>query len=167
MPSPGSRKRPIQVGRLVIIGIGNPFRKDDAVGLLVARAIRDKAPGGVVVLEQDGEPTALIDAWERADAVIIVDAVSSGAPPGTLHAIDVRETPLDRDLFRHSTHSFGVAEAVELAKTLGRIPPVVWVNGIEGKDFGAGTGLSPEVLASAEKTTAAVLRQIDELIGKR
>jgi hydrogenase maturation protease len=148
------------MGRLVIIGIGNPYRSDDAVGLLVARALREKVPPDVAVLEQDGEPVSLIDAWEGAEAVILVDAVSSGALPGTLHVIDSRAVPLDRDLFRHSTHSFGVAEAVELAKALGRIPPVAWIYGIEGENFAAGTGLSPRVLGGVEKATAAVLRGI-------
>ncbi len=152
---------------MVIIGVGNPLRKDDAVGLLVARALCENAPRGVIVLERDGEPTSLIESWERADAAIVIDAVSSGAAPGTLHVIDARLTPLDRGLFRHSTHAFGVAEAVELAKTLGRIPPAVWIVGVEGKDFDAGTELSPEVLEGAEKAAAAVLRKIDELAGER
>lgn len=167
MPAQGSRKRPTPLGRLVIIGIGNPFRSDDAAGLLVARALRDKAPQGVVVLEENGEPASLIEAWDRAGAVIVIDAVSSGAPPGTLHVIDARDAPLDPGLFGHSTHSFGVAEAVELAKTLGRIPPVVWIVGVEGKNFTTGTALSPEALEGVEKATAAVLRKIDELSGER
>jgi hydrogenase maturation protease len=160
-----SIKRPTGVGRLVIIGVGNPLRRDDAAGLLVARALRDKAPRDVVVLEQGGEPASLIEAWGQAGAVIIIDAVSSGVLPGTLHEIDARATSLDRELFRHSTHSFGVAEAVEIAKALGSIPPLAWVFGIEGKDFGTGEGASPEVLDGVEKTTAAVLRRIDELTG--
>jgi hydrogenase maturation protease len=95
--------------------------------------------------------------------VTLIDAVSSSARPGALHVIDARKAPLERDLFRHSTHSFGVAEAVELAKILGRLPPSAWICGIEGKDFGAGTELSPEVLEGAEKATAAVRRTIADM----
>jgi hydrogenase maturation protease len=163
MPAREMRKRPTPVGRLVIIGVGNPYRRDDAAGLLVARRLRERAPREVAVLEQDGEPASLIAAWENADAVIIVDAASSGSAPGTLHVIDAGKVPLGRDLFRHSTHAFGVAEAVELAKTLGKLPPVVRVYGIEGKDFADGTELSPEVLDGVEGATAAVLALITDL----
>lgn len=162
MPTEEARKRPTPVGRLVIIGIGNPYRSDDAAGLLVARSLRGKVPESVIVLEHDGEPASLIEAWESADAVIIVDAVSSGSPPGTLHVIDAWNVPLDRDLFRHSTHSFGLVEAVGLGKTLGRIPPTAWIYGIEGKEFAAGTEVSPEVLDGVAKATSAVMRGIAE-----
>jgi hydrogenase maturation protease len=164
MPAERSRKRPRPAGRLIIIGIGNPYRSDDAVGLLVAQGLREKVESDVIVLERDGEPTSLIEAFESAEAVIMIDAVSSGAPPGALHVINVRDTPLDRHLFRHSTHSFGVADAVELAKTLGKAPPAMWIVGIEGKSFAAGTYVSPESLDGVERATAAVLRKIDELI---
>lgn len=148
---------------MVIIGVGNPFRKDDAAGLLVARSLRGRVPPGVAVLEQDGEPASLIAAWESADAVIIVDAVSSGAPPGTVHEIDARSVPLDRELFRHSTHSFGVAEAVGLAKALDKMPSIARVYGIEGHDFAAGAEPSPDVLEGVEKAIAAVMRGIAEM----
>jgi len=151
------------MGRLIILGIGNPYRGDDGVGLVVARSLRDKVPRDVVVLEQGGEPAALIEAWADADAVLLIDAVSSGAKPGSLHVIDATRTPLSRDLFRHSTHSFGVAEAVELARTLGKLPPALWIYGIEGKDFGTGLDLSPQVAEAAGKTADAVLDKIREL----
>src|SRR5512143_4000926 len=112
--------RPTKVGRsIILIGVGNPCRGDDGAGLAVARWLRPRVPRGVTVLEHDGEPASLIAAWEGANAVILADAVSSGSAPGTIRAIDAAETPLDLDSFRHSTHSFGVAEAVELSRALG------------------------------------------------
>jgi len=158
------RERPTKVGRSIIIGIGNPYRGDDGVGLVVARSLRDRAPRGVLVVEQDGEPAALIDAWEGADVVVLIDAVSSGSAPGTVHAIDASKTRLNRDLFRHSTHSFGVAEAVELARLLGRLPRALWIYGIEGKNFGTTQEVSAEVLGAVPQTVQTVLKKIEELV---
>jgi hydrogenase maturation protease len=115
-------------------------------------------PGDVEVLEREGEPTALIDAWEGADTVWVVDAVSSGAPAGTVHRLDASEQELPAELFRTSTHHFGLAEAVELARSVGRLPRELVVFGIEGASFQAGERLSPEVESAAE-SVAAVLRE--------
>ena len=65
---------------------------------------------------------ALMDAWEGAETVWLVDAVSSGAQAGAVHRVDASEEELPARLFRASTHHFGLAEAVELARALGRLP---------------------------------------------
>jgi hydrogenase maturation protease len=72
---------------VIVLGVGNPWRRDDGAGLAVARLLAGTP--GVEVLEREGEPASLIDAWDGADALWLVDAVSSGAVPGTLHRIDV------------------------------------------------------------------------------
>jgi len=129
---------------LVVIGIGNAWRRDDAAGLAVARLLAG-ALAGVDVLEREGEPAGLMDTWEGAERLWLVDAVSSGSPPGTVHRIDLAEQELPPELFRASTHHLGLAEAVELARALGRLPARVVFYGIEGSSFEAGEGMSPGV----------------------
>ena len=80
----------------------------------MARGLRDTVPARVRV-EHEGEPVGLIEEWAGADAVIVVDAVSSGAAPGRSTASTPRAGPLPAALSHGSTHAFGVAEAVELA----------------------------------------------------
>ena len=67
-----------------VIGIGNPLRGDDAIGLLVARRVRELAGPEVEVMELEGEPARLIDAWQGAALVVVVDAVKSGAAEGSV-----------------------------------------------------------------------------------
>jgi hydrogenase maturation protease len=141
----------------LVIGVGNDYRRDDAAGLHVARRLR---AAGVSVVEQTGEGAALMEAWRDAPAVIMVDAVQSGAPPGTIHRLDARAGEIPRDFFHYSTHAFSVAEAVELARALGQLPPWFVVYGIEGSDFTCGTGLSPEVEAAAQESAERILTEI-------
>jgi hydrogenase maturation protease len=125
-----------------VIGLGNEWRCDDAVGREVARRL-----DGVVL---DGEPIGLVEALDGADEVVLVDAVSSGAPPGTVHVFEAGSERLPATLFgTSSTHTLGLAEAVELARSLGRLPRRVLVYGIEGASFSFGNGLSPEVADAA------------------
>jgi hydrogenase maturation protease len=143
-----------------IVCVGNRLRGDDAAGLEVARLVRGTLPGGVAVTEHEGEPTALIDAWDGADALWIVDAVSSGAEPGTVHRLDAGRQPLPPDPFRGSTHHVSLAETVELARVLGRLPAHTVVYGIEGASFGIGEPLTPAVEAATVAVADAVRAEV-------
>jgi hydrogenase maturation protease len=140
----------------LIIGIGNEYRGDDAVGLVVARRLRERLVDSVKVLEHGGDGAALTEAWRGAETVIIIDAVASGAAPGAIHRFDANKRTIPKGAFRCSTHAFGVAEAIELSRALGELPRSLVVYGIEGKNFAAGVGLSPEV----EKAACEVVRQL-------
>jgi hydrogenase maturation protease len=143
-----------------VVGIGSPWRRDDAAGLVVARRLRGTLPAGVEVLEREGEPTALIDSWDGADRVWLVDAVSSGAETGTLHRVDASAESLPAELFRTSTHHVGLAEAVELARALGRLPERIVVYGIEGERFDVGDELTPAVDAAVDRAAEAVREEV-------
>jgi hydrogenase maturation protease len=128
----------------MVIGVGNAWRGDDAAGLAVARRLRELAPNGMEVREHEGEATGLVEAWTGADHVVVVDAAASGAPAGTLRRFDAGARPLPARVLS-STHAFGVPDAVELARALGRLPPRIEVCAIEGADFAAGATLTPAV----------------------
>jgi hydrogenase maturation protease len=144
----------------LVIGLGNSWRGDDGAGPAVARGLLDEVQARVRVRE--GEPVGLIEDWTGADAVIVVDAVSSGAPPGTIHRLDPISEPIPAALSQGSTHAFGLADTIELARTLARLPPSLTVYGIEGEDFRAGDELSVPVRAAVE----AVRLELRERLGK-
>jgi hydrogenase maturation protease len=130
---------------LIVIGVGNAWRGDDGAGLAVARRLRELAPAGIEVREVEGDATALVDAWSGAEHVVVVDAAQSGAAPGTVRRFDARSQPLPVRSLRSSTHAFGVSDAVELARSLDRLPDRLDVYAIEGASFVAGDRLSPSV----------------------
>ena len=141
----------------LVIGIGNRFRMDDGVGPWVAETLQQT---GLDARVHAGDGTGLLDLFEDYDDIILVDATRSGAEPGNLVALDAGLAPLHADMFHYSTHRFGLAEAVETARALGCLPERLWVYGIEGKDFGAGIGLTACV-----ELTASVL--VTDLTLKR
>ena len=104
----------------LLIGVGNPFRGDDGVGSVVIRRLRGQKLPGFTIMEETGDGAELLDAWKGAPAVILVDAVQSGAAPGTIHRIDATTEKLPKWFSHCSTHAFGVAEAIELARTMGK-----------------------------------------------
>jgi hydrogenase maturation protease len=139
----------------LVVCVGNRDRGDDAVGPLVADLLRATPIAGVDVRELAGDSTALLQAWVGADDVIVVDAVLSGAPPGTVHVIDgLRESPPPSPA--HSTHGFGVAEAIALGRALDELPTALTVFGVEGADFTPGAALSPPVARAAAEVAARI-----------
>lgn len=148
----------INHSNLTLIGVGNIYRSDDGVGIAVVHRLQTRVPGGVAILEVSGEGTSLLDAWEGATSVILVDAVRSGAPPGTIHRFDAIAEQLPRGFFGFSTHTFGMVEAIELARKLNQLPFRLRVYGIEGEKFTMGMKLS----ASVEQAAAVVAHQVLE-----
>lgn len=146
--------------KVICIGVGNPFRGDDGVGRVVVERLRGEIPRWVTLLEETGDGAELLDVWNDADCVILVDAVQSGAPPGTIHRLDARTEKLPGWFSHSSTHTFGVAEAIELARTMGELPAELIVYGIEGLDFSAGTELSPEVAEIVPTAANLILQEI-------
>jgi len=143
----------------MLIGVGNTYRCDDGVGIIVAQRIRERLPA-LRVVESSGEGMQLMNLWQSADVVAIVDAVRSGSSPGRVHRLDARTERVPSDFFHYSTHAFGVAEAIELSRAMGTLPSLT-VYGIEGKNFAAGCELSPDVAASVENVADRILAEFD------
>jgi hydrogenase maturation protease len=141
--------------RALLVGVGNEFSNDDALGVLVAREMRRRRPLGLRIVEATGEGASLIDTWKGAREVIIVDAIA-GPMPGEIHRIDASATRIPKDLFLFSSHAFGVAEAIEMARELHELPPVTILYGIEGEAFDPGVGLSDSVLKSLPRLIAMI-----------
>jgi hydrogenase maturation protease len=150
---------------VVVIGIGNALRRDDAAGLEIARRLRARADDAeIAVREHEDETLSLLELWEGVDAAVLVDAVCSGAAPGTVHRVDASQEPLPARLrSSSSTHAVGLAEAIELARALHRLPERVVVFGVEGRRFDAGSKLSEEVRQVIDPVAEMVLCEAREL----
>ena len=149
--------------RVVVIGVGNALGGDDAAGLLVARRVRERI-AGIDVVEHEGDSTGLVELLDGAGGAVIVDALRSGSPPGTVRRFDAGAAPLPVRLRGStSTHAVGLADAIELARTLGRLPARLVVIGIEGERFTAGAAHTPAVEGGIAAATAAVLAELTAL----
>ena len=148
------------MGRTRVIGIGHPDRGDDAVGRIVCARLRRETSAHVEIIESDGEAARLLDLFDGADDVILVDAGLSGAAPGTIHRLDTVAAALPRPMFATSSHAVGLAESVELARTLGLLPQRCVVFAVEAATFELGAPLSAPVAAAVDRLVADVLGEL-------
>jgi hydrogenase maturation protease len=146
----------------MIIGIGNIFRGDDAVGLVAARRLREMQLPAVQILELDGDITTIAESWQGIPKVIVMDAATSRGVAGTIYRFEAHREALPRKLFATccSCHAFGLAQQIEIARELQQLPPSLIVFGIEGQDFTLGSGLSPEVAAAVPEVMRRVLEEL-------
>jgi hydrogenase maturation protease len=145
--------------RLRVIGLGSPHG-DDAVGLEVVRRLAAEAlPAGASVVACDRPGLDLLEALEGADAAVLVDAVRSGASPGTVCELGPEGLSRGRTT---SSHALGVAHALALSATLGRLPRRLRVVAIE-LDAADGDGLSPAVRAALPSACVFVRCALAEL----
>ncbi len=137
----------------MIVGCGSLDRGDDAAGILVVRRLREL---GVDAIEHSGDGLALMDLWNSADEVILVDAMVSGREAGTILSWDPIAMPLSAPGFRCSTHIFGPAEAIELARVMDRLPRKLRIYGIEGANFSPGAEPGEQVRAAVEQVVTQI-----------
>ena len=138
----------------IVIGVGNDLRGDDAAGW---ETVRRLVPSPSLVLhEHAGDAPGLVGLWGPGDDVVIVDAVVSDDPPGTVLEIDALAGSLPAAVSWATTHGAGVAEGIELARVLGQLPRSLIVVGIVARQFELGTPMTPEV----ERAVDEVVRRL-------
>jgi hydrogenase maturation protease len=154
--------------RVRIIGAGSPFG-DDSLGWAAAEVLRH-APvmdDGVLkwievsILDRPGAMLPLH--WQGAEIVILLDAVRSGATPGTRHCLEARDLP-DTSMLC-SSHGFGIAAAIGLAQALGNMPSCLLLRGMEADPAWRGFGLSPAVVAALPSFVADIAEEALVLSG--
>jgi hydrogenase maturation protease len=142
-----------------VIGCGSP-QGDDALAWEVIRQLRCDArlPVGVELQSIDGGHR-LLDVLDGRGTLVLVDAVSPGGDAGAIHRFEWPDDRLDR-LRPGTTHHMRPVEALELAATLGMLPPRVVVFGIEATSLEASGSVSNAVAAALP---AVVDRIVEEL----
>jgi hydrogenase maturation protease len=147
-----------------VIGLGSGFG-DDAAGLAVIEWLEERGLLPGTALARCPRPVPdLLDAFEDADAAVLVDAARSGAPPGTVRELDEREIAARASA---STHGLGALSAVRLARSLGRAPErLAWV-GIAIGAVRPGAGLSEPVRAAIPEAGRRALAAAHRLAGAR
>ena len=149
---------------ILLIGIGNEYRGDDSIGLNVIRAFKTRELPDTLLVESCGGGAELIEILSSARIAILIDAVSSGGKPGTIYRFDALRQPIPAQLSFQSTHVFGVAEAIELARVLDRLPPSLIVYAIEGENFSMGVGLSSKARKAVQKVVEQLSCEVQDIL---
>jgi hydrogenase maturation protease len=147
---------------MLVIGVGNPDRGDDAVGWWVIEHL----DGRCDTVRSAGDPAGLIGAWRGRSRVVVVDATRRGVPPGTVWTVDLLQEELPSGGVR-STHGLGPVQAVELARALGDLPRELTLVGIEGLSWGHGAELTEPVRAGAYRAIELIATWLENGVAAK
>lgn len=158
--------------RVLIAGMGNVLRRDDGFGVEVANRLRrdNSLPADVRVVEVGIGGVHLVqELMNGYDALVVIDALERGTPPGTLHLLRVDVPDLDdwpsaqREDFLADMHYTTPSKALILSKALHVLPPEAYILGCQPADTDElGIGLSEPVEAAVGPT----LRQLESLVHR-
>jgi hydrogenase maturation protease len=146
--------------KVLVIALGNPDRGDDGIGGLVAKRLAGRVPEQVTLLSHHRDVLSLIEDWAGFDALVCVDAAAPMGEVGRIHRIDLATTELPAEMSFTSGHAFGLAEAVRLARALGRAPHDIIVYAVEGGCFDAGTPMTAAVAAAADEVADRIIGEL-------
>lgn len=146
--------------RTLVLGLGNEIAGDDAVGILVARAVREQVDGAVDVVESSASGLALIEVFAGYDRAIVVDSILTGRnPPGTITEMGLMEVGR---VVAPSLHHAGLPELAAVAARLGLTFPLqTRVLAVEVVDpYTLGAPLSEPVVGAIDELVRRVLDQV-------
>jgi len=155
--SPSARRK------VLVLALGNADRGDDGIGALVAAKLVDRLPPDVTLLARAGDMLSLIEDWAGFDAAVCVDAAAPQHAAGRICRIDLASDELPHAPSAASSHAFGFAEAIALARTLGRAPRDIIVYAIEGLEFEPGAPLTYDVAAAADDAADQIIAEVQAL----
>jgi len=147
-------------GIIRVIGIGNVWRGDDAVGLQAARRLRESLGPSVEVIEAEGDGLALLDLMEGIDRVILIDAVKGEGQPGATVRLDLSTESRWGTVAPCSTHAMGIADAIDLARAMGQLPKQLILFGIQIESVESGAPLSGLVCEGLDQVVERVYQEV-------
>jgi hydrogenase maturation protease len=148
--------------RTLVLGLGNDLAADDAVGLLVARGVREHLAGAADIIESSASGMALIEILAGYDRAIVVDSIQTGRnPPGTITELALEQ--IGR-VVAPSTHHAGLPEMAAVADRLGlRFPTETRVLAVEVLDpYTLGGPISTPVAAAIDELGRRVRAQVEQ-----
>jgi hydrogenase maturation protease len=150
--------------RILILGLGNPLVTDDSVGLRVAAELKDRLAGrpDVEVGEDYWGGLRLMERMAGYDRVVVIDAIQTGAPPGTIHRLAIGDIPTQRSA---SSHDVNLPTALALGRQAGMKLPEdrdILLVGIEAADILTfGEHCTPAVAEAVPRAVEEVLRALN------
>ena len=156
----GARTR----AQVLVLGLGNVLLGDDGVGpAALARLERDyRVPPQVRLVEGGTLGLALLDEFVQAEHVILVDAVATGEPAGTLVRLD-GDAVKDAVRERLSVHQVGVVDLLDVARLIGRYPESVVLLGLAPGFIGLGLTRTAAVDDALDALVSAIVGEVRDL----
>ncbi|MFP4686804.1 MAG: hydrogenase maturation protease [bacterium] len=145
----------------MFIGAGNPHAGDDRAGRRVADLLAEKNLSDIQITQCLGDAAELIELFEKYQTIYCCDAVRQPSRAGKIYRFEAHKKPLPVELFSLTTHDFGLPQAVELARSMNKLPEKLVIYGIAAANFQPGAKLTPEVETAAHEVAERLVAELN------
>jgi hydrogenase maturation protease len=131
-----------------VIGIGNPLRRDDGIGIVLVQKLREQKktlPKYLEFIDGGTGGMSLLHSIVGFETVLCIDAVQLHAPPGSSRVFTIDDIKKNKDIFETAPHEINLVQVIELAKQMGELPKKLRIFGVQPKDMSYSEGLSKEL----------------------
>lgn len=156
------------MNKIGIIGIGNPLRKDDGVGIILLEKLvenKKKLPRNIEYIDGGTSGISLVHQLTRFDVVFIIDAVDFNGTFGELRLFKPEDVINRKYNLSISTHDIDFLKIVELSKKL-KEKPEIFIFGVQPKDTSFGKNLSTEVEQKIDSILNSLISELKTKLKK-
>jgi hydrogenase maturation protease len=134
--------------KIGVIGIGNPLRKDDGIGIVLLEKlveIKDDLPDDIEYINGGTGGMNLLHLFAHFDIVVFIDAVNFGGEIAESKFFNSEDVISKNIQIKISTHGSDILKIIQLSKKLGENPDEIFIFGVQPKDMTPGNRLSHEI----------------------
>ena len=155
--------------KIGVIGIGNPLRRDDGIGIVLLEKlieIKDELPDGIAFIDGGTSGMNLLHLFARFDVVVIIDAVNFDGNIGESKLFTTEDVYSKKTQINISTHESDILKIIHLSRTLGENPDEIFIFGIQPKDTSHGQDFSSELQQKVEPLSVSLQNEITLIFSK-
>ncbi len=152
-----------------VIGIGNPLRRDDGIGIVLLEKLigrKDELPNNVEFIDGGTGGMNLLHLFARFDVVVIIDAVNFDGNIGESKLFTTEDVYSKKTQINISTHESDILKIIHLSKKLGENPDEIFIFGIQPKDTSFGQDFSSELQQKVEPLSVSLQNEITSIFSK-
>jgi hydrogenase maturation protease len=151
--------------RTLVLGLGNPIRSDDGVGIATLRRLEEdpRVPGGVELVEGGTKGLELVPYLSGMSRLLVLDAVEVGAAAGTI--VRILGAELGSLPGNGNVHDLALADILNALRLLGQEPQETILLGIQPATTELGTSLSKSVESALPLFVEAAIAQLSKWVN--
>ena len=150
--------------KILVVGLGNPLRADDGLGLKAIEILKEESwTSEVLFLKIGTSPINYLPQIKEAQNIIVIDAIQGGKKTGSIYQLTLDNLNHQSTEYVNA-HSYSLPQVITLAKEISNLPQKVLFYGLEPEDLSFNNHLSPSIKKNLPQLIKKIRKAIDYLI---
>jgi len=153
--------------KICVIGVGNPLRRDDGVGLVLLDKLiikKNELPKGLEFFDGGTGGLNIIHIFPDFNTVVFLDAVNFNGKTGESRLIKIDDIKRKNDTYFSSTHSIDILKAVEISEKMGEKPENIFIFAVQPSDVSFGNSITEELSGKIDSIFENLIKNLNKIV---